>query len=223
MYRNDQDALLARADEATKEADKLRRENEQMRAAMAQAPQQPGYGYALPPPFGMVPAYQSMSPQVIYGEHFDPRMLPVNERARLAAHTVRRFPVWAIALLYIVTLGIFPLIHFGLLHDRMPSAAHDDPSAGKAIGFQFIPVFWMYWIFFSTLRLNDRLTLQLRLRGVGSRAPRGYLIATCVMSVIPYIGWFIGAPIMWLIAVCLLQSKVNQVASLPATQWDATA
>lgn len=223
MYRNDQDALLARADEATKEADKLRRENEQMRAAMAAGPA-PAYPpmYGMPPPFGAAPVYQRMAPQVLYGPQFDPRMLPVHERAHLAAHTVRPFPIWAIAILYVVTLGIFPLIHFGMLHDRLPAAAHDDPSAGRAIGFQFIPVFWMYWIFFSSLRLNDRLTLQQRLRGVGSRAPRGLLIATCVCSVIPYIGWFFLGPIMWLIAVCVLQAKVNAVAALPPTQWDAT-
>jgi hypothetical protein len=222
MYRNDQDALLARADEATKEADKLRRENEQMRAAMA-APPTP---YGMPPPYGLMPMGQSsmsLPPQVIYGEQFDARVLPVGERARLASHRLQRFPVWAVAILHIVTLGLFPFIHFGLMHDRMPSATYDDPSAGKAIGFQFIPIYWMYWIFFSTLRLNDRLTLQLRLRGMGNRSPRGYLIATCIVSVIPYVGWVIGVPIMWLIAVCLLQSKVNRVAALPPTQWDAAA
>jgi hypothetical protein len=102
------------------------------------------------------------------------------------------------------------------MHDKLPRAAANDPSAGKAIGFQFIPYFNLYWVFFSSLRLCDRLTLQLKLRGLQDRAPRGLLLATCIVSVIPYIGWFIAGPIMWTIAVCLLQSTLN-----PA-DWDAT-
>lgn len=211
MYRDDQDALLARADATAKEADGLRRENEAMRAAIGQAVAvaPPAY-FALPPP------------HVVYGPMADVRMWAMPERARLANHSVKSFPVWAIALLHIVTLGLFPLIHFGLLHDRMPQAAHNDPSSGKAIGFQFIPYFNLYWVFFSALRLCDRLNLQFRLRGQEPRAPRGLAIATCITSVIPYVNIVIGYPIMWTIMVCRLQSTVNRVAALPPTSWDAS-
>ena len=53
-------------------------------------------------------------------------------------------------------------------------------TPGKAIGFQFIPYFGHYWIFFSSLRLADRLNFQLKLRGRRERAPKGLLIGACV-------------------------------------------
>ncbi len=211
MYRDDKDALLARADATAKEAEDLRRENQAMRLAIGQAVAvSPHPYYALPPP------------HVVYGPMADPRVLAMSERARLADHSVERFPVWAIAVLHIVTLGLFPLIHFGLLHDRLPRAVHNDPSAGKAIGFQFIPYFNLYWVFFSALRLCDRLNLQFRLRGQETGAPRSLALATCITSVIPYVNIVIGFPIMWTITVCRLQAAVNRVAALPRTAWDAS-
>jgi hypothetical protein len=211
MYREDSEALLQRADASTKEAEQLRRENAAIRAAMG--------GQAV---VHVPPTYLALTPQVMYSPSFDVRSIPMSERARLANHSVKDFPVWAIAILNVVTFGLYPLIHFGLLHDRLPRAVHNDPSAGKAIGFQFIPYYNLYWIFFSALRLCDRLSLQLQLRGQAPRAPRGLVLAACVCSVIPYFNLLIGIPIMWTIAVCFLQSTVNTVAALPQNQWDAS-
>jgi hypothetical protein len=152
----------------------------------------------------------------------DLQALPLEERARLAVHSLRPFPVWLVGILNVLTLGLFPMIHFGMLHDKLPKASHNDPSAGKAIGYQFIPYYNLYWIFFSALRLCDRLTLQLRLRGLRDRAPRGLVLAACIVSVIPYLNLLIAFPVLWTIAACMLQSTVNRVASLGATEWDAT-
>lgn len=208
MYRDDQEALLQRAESATRDVERLRRENEEVRTAMARAGQmQGGMSLALPPngTYSLI----------------DVQSLPLEERARLAAHRVKKFPVWAVGVLNVVTFGLFPLIHFGMLHDRLPRAAHNDPTAGKAIGFQFIPYFNLYWVFFSARRLADRLTLQFRLRALPDSAPKGLLTAAAVMTVIPYVN-LIGIPIMWTIAACVLQSKVNRVAELGPTTWDAT-
>jgi hypothetical protein len=210
MYRSDQEALHQRADAATKEADQLRRENEAMRVALVHQPAP------------ALPTYMALPPQAIYSRNLDVRTLPVSERARLAHHSIQRFPVWAIGLLNIFTLGLFPMIHFSMMHDRLPQAAHNDPSGGKAVGFQFIPYFNLYWIFFNALRLCDRLTLQFRLRGLSDSAPRGLLMAACIVFIIPYVGLIIGLPILWTIAVCVLQSTVNKVAALPPAQWDAS-
>ncbi|HUJ59164.1 MAG TPA: hypothetical protein VLX92_11750 [Kofleriaceae bacterium] len=207
MYRDDGEALLRKAESAAAEAERLERENVAMRAEVARI--QAG---RVPTTFGMAfPVYQLR----------DVAMLPLGERARLAQHAVRPFPVWLVGILNVLTLGLFPLIHFGMLHDRLPRAAHNDPSAGKAIGFQFIPYFNLYWIFFSALRLCDRLTLQAKLRRQPFGAPRGLVVAACVLTVIPYINFFIGIPIVWTIAVCLLQSTVNKVAALDPAVWDA--
>jgi hypothetical protein len=208
-YRDDHEALQQRLDGTSREAERLRRENELMRVAVSRLPVVgPGSTLALP----MGAAYRTL----------DVRMLPLEERARLAGHSVTAFPVWLVGVLNVLTFGLFPLIHFGLLHDRLPRASHDDPSAGKAIGFHFIPAYNLYWIFFSALRICDRLTLQLRLRGLQDRAPGGVLLAACIVLMVPYVGFLIGIPIMWTIAVCMLQSTVNRVARLSPMQWDAT-
>lgn len=207
IYRDDQEALRQRLDGTEREAEQLRKENEAMRAVVGRQVA-PSTTLALPPNA----AYTLVDIQV----------LPLEERARLAVHALRPFPVWLVGILNVLTFGLFPMIHFGMMHDKLPRAAHNDPSAGKAIGYQFIPYFNLYWIFFSALRLCDRLSLQLRLRGLQARAPRGLVLAACIVTVIPYVNLLIAFPVLWTIAACMLQSTVNQVASLRATEWDAT-
>lgn len=209
MYRDDQEALLQRAESAARDVERLQRENEAMRTAVARVESTSAATTFARPPMA---AY----------EFVDIRTLPLEERARLAAHSVKRFPVWAVGALNLLTFGLFPLIHFGMIHDRLPRAAHNDPSAGKAIGFHFIPYFNLYWVFFSARRLCDRLTLQFRLRDLPDRAPKGLLTAACVLTVVPYVNLIIGIPVLWTIGVCVLQSKVNRVAQLSPTTWDAT-
>lgn len=99
-----------------------------------------------------------------------------------------------------------------MCHDNLPRAHPNDPTSAKAIGFAFIPYFNLYWVFFSSLRLADRINLQLRLRGLGPMVPRGLMIATSIMSVIPYVNILLGFPIMWTIAVCYYQRAINRLA-----------
>ena len=205
MYRDDHEALQHRADSVSREAARLDAENAAMRAAMRNA--------AIPRP--PLPAGVQMY-------RADIRNIPLAERPGLAAHQLTRFSVFAVGLLNVVTLGIFPLIHFGMMHDRLPKAAHDDPSAGKAIGYTFIPYYNLYWIFFNALRLSDRLDLQFRLRNLPTRSPRSMLLTACIFGVIPYVNFVIGIPIIWTIAVCMLQSSVNKAAALSPDDWDAT-
>jgi hypothetical protein len=208
IYRDDQEALRQRLDGASREAEQLRKENEAMRAVVGRQVSSPNTTLALPP-------------SAVY-TLVDIHALPLEERARLAVHGLRPFPVWLVGILNVLTFGLFPMIHFGMMHDKLPKAAHNDPSAGKAIGYQFIPYYNLYWIFFSALRLCDRLSLQLRLRGLAERAPRGLVLAACIVSVIPYLNLLIAFPVLWTIAACMLQSTVNRVAALRATEWDAT-
>jgi hypothetical protein len=208
MYRDDGEAMHHRNDALAREVEALKSENLAIRE-VANAHVPPAH-YAAPVPYGPLMYMTDVS------------VIPLQERARLANHAVRgKFPVWLTGLLNILTFGLFPMIHFGLLHDRLPRASHNDPSSAKAIGFQFIPYFNFYWIFFSALRLADRLNLQLRLRGERKLVSRGLLIAACVLTVIPYINLVIGIPIMWTIASCMLQARVNRIAELDPRDWDA--
>jgi hypothetical protein len=208
MYQDDKEAMYQRADAATREAERLRRENEAMRNAMV-------VQQHVPPTFAVLP------PTMVY-PHLDVRSLPLPERARLAQHSLKRFPVAATIILNWLTLGIFGFFHFSLMHDRMPAAASNDPSGGKAVGFQFIPYFNLYWIFFNSRRLCDRLNLQFRLRGQPDQAPKGAMTAACIFTVIPYIGWLLGYLFMWPIAAGRLQAAVNRAAELPQGSWDPT-
>lgn len=209
MYRDDQEAALLRAESATREADQLRAENEAMRTAMV----------AQPP---VMPTYAFMQPAAVY-PNLDPRFLPLPERARLANHSLERFSTPAAVLLDVLTLGIFGFFYYYAKHDRMPMAAANDPSGGKAIGFSFIPYFDIfYWQFFNKRRLCDRLDLQLRLRGLPNAAPKGLLTATCILNFIPYAGWAVNWLILWPIANARLQTTINRIAALPPTSFDAT-
>jgi hypothetical protein len=197
MFRDDRSAMAQQNQQLSREAEVLRKDNLAMREEILAMRRGGG---------GVTSVYN------VYNS--DVSQLSPGEKAALSHHTVTPFPVWGIALLHLLTFGLFPLIHFGLHHDKLPQAAPNDPTAGKAIGFSFIPYFNLYWVFFNSMRLADRLNLQFRLRGMEEKAPKGLMIACSVLGVIPYVNIFIGFPIMWTIGVCFLQSACNQVAAL---------
>lgn len=197
MYRDDRDAIRHQVDVLSRERQQIRAENEAMRQELL----------AVRSGGPVVPMLHNPYTQ-------DLRLLSPGERAALTGHDLKPFPVWATGLLNIFTFGLFPLIHFGLMHDRLPRAMANDPSAGKAIGFSFIPYFNFYWVFFNSMRLAERINLQYRLRGEAPRAPWGFMIACAVMTVIPYINILIGFPIMWTIGACLMQSSVNRLCEI---------
>lgn len=196
MFRSDRDALAQEVDDLRAEQERLRLENEAMaREIVVRRRDAPG----LP---GGINLYRAGV------QHLRP-----GERAALSRHSLQKFPAWAAVLLHFVTFGIFPLIHFGMQHERLPQADKDDPSAGKAIGFSFIPYFNLYWIVFNTLRLTDRLNLQYRLRGKGDAVPRSFMFVAAVIGVIPYLNALLGWTVFWPIAIYYLQRAVNELAA----------
>jgi hypothetical protein len=197
MFRSDRDALAQEVDELRQERARLQTQNDTMRDDLLSRRQQP------PPARSPGSVYKQPTSQISPGE-----------RVALLSHSVERFPVWLAVVLHFLTFGIFSLVHFCNLHDRLPKAEQDDPSAGKAIGFSFIPYFNFYWIVFNTLRLADRINLQFRLRGLPDGVPRGLAMAASVLSVVPYIN-FLGAIFLWPIAIAYFQRAANELAALP--------
>ena len=197
MFRSDRDALAQEVEDLRRERAQLQNQNEAMRADLLSR-------RATSPSSGSVNAYKAGVAHLTPGE-----------RVALAEHRVEAFPVWAAVVLHFVTFGIFSLVHFSQLHDRLPKAEHDDPTAGKAIGFTFIPYFNFYWIVFNTLRLTDRINLQFRLRGLPDAIPRGLMMLTAVTSLIPYLNVPLAFFVMWPIAVAVLQRAANTLAALP--------
>src|SRR5262245_29964702 len=102
MYRDDQEALHARLDGTSREAERLRKENESMRAAVGRM--------QLTGP--SAPSTLMWPPSAVYSPIVDIRAIPLEERARLAAHSLQTFPVWLVGILNLLTFGIFPFFHF---------------------------------------------------------------------------------------------------------------
>jgi hypothetical protein len=160
----------------------------------------PVHAMAPAGPFGNVPmSYQGI--------------VPANSPAA-AMHTLGSFSGAVVVLLHFLTLGIFTMIWFNLMHGNMPKTRHDDPSAGKAIGFLFIPFYCLYWVFFTFIRLVDRVNLQRSARGLPP-ALRGFTIAVCIMTVIPYVN-YVAFLIVWPIWAGLMQGSVNELAMATA-------
>lgn len=144
------------------------------------------------------PGYSGGSPQRQAGANpIAPQAWPPNTPAGAVpqqispAHRLGRFPIFWLMVLNFCTLNLFGTIWLNLMHGRMPRNRHNDPSAGAAIGLLFVPVFNLYWLFFTYTRLIRRINEQRVLRGMSAAAPMGLAIAFCILtlaSIIPFLG-----------------------------------
>jgi hypothetical protein len=51
------------------------------------------------------------------------------------------FPISQLLLWHILSLGVFSLVWLSLLHGYLPRRQKDDPTAGRALGRLFIPIY----------------------------------------------------------------------------------
>lgn len=146
----------------------------------------------------------------IYDRSFDLTSLSARQRSGFAQHRLA-FTLAAdgAIILHILTLGLFTLIYFGLMHSKLPMIKHDDFGARRAIGFSFIPGFNLYWAFRFWLRLVDRVSFQLRLRGLRPRISRRFMLATLIVSVIP--GVNVAALVMFPMCIAQIQGDFNRI------------
>ena len=158
-------------------------------------------------PLSMHPEWQAPA--------FPPQLAPPAGFAAppLGAHQLSEFPVAVVVLLQIFTCGLFSHIWFNLMHGKLPQTRPDDPSAGKAIGFLFIPFYNFYWVFFTYLRLCERLDAERVRHGLPPKNFRGLAITTCIFMIIPYVNIVIGGQIMEPIFFGMLQSSVNELVA----------
>jgi hypothetical protein len=138
-------------------------------------PMNTNYGY-MPP--SMMDPYSPM---------FDLNSVDANSKLGWKQHQLRPFSA-AGATALAVLVPIFVIIYYGLIHGRLPMIHPRDPSTGKAIGFFFIPIFSMVWVFMFWSRMVDRLNLQCRLRTGTIRLGKGLYISSYVAS---FIGMFL--------------------------------
>jgi len=122
----------------------------------------------------------------VYNPVFDLGSLSHEQRSTFLQHQFTyTFSIDALILLHFVTLGLFTLIYFGLMHSQLPMIKHDDFKARKAVGFMLIPLFNLYWEFRFWFRLIDRVNFQSRLRKLPTIISRRLMLATIIVSLIP--------------------------------------
>lgn len=136
-------------------------------------------------------------------------------------HKLSSFPVVGLLLLHYVTVGLFPLIHLNLMHDKLPRIRRTDPSGLVAVGLCFVPFVNLIWFFFTLRCLCLRINEQRRLRGMSETAPQtlavivsALLLCGFVTTILPITGWvLLGATNVILIPVfvAVLQASVNEL------------
>src|SRR5947209_950428 len=123
---------------------------------------------ATPAPAPLVPVADPYSEVVDLNQVFTPE-----QREQYKQNSLSSFSTAGAVILSLITFGLFSTIYYQLKHDQLPKVKPDDPSAGKAIGFMFIPLFNIYWQFVAWPGLIDRINFQFRLRGKPSPISRG--------------------------------------------------
>ena len=176
--------------------------------AAAGGPQAPGQAVAVAQPGYGVPAAGVANP---YDKYYNVDALPAEQREAWKQHSLTEFPSWAVVVLSIITFGIFGIVYHGLKHGKLPQLKREDPSAGKAIGFSFIPFFSLYWIFPMWMGLCDRINFQYRLRGAPEPLSRDLAMWTNIMLLSSFV---VGITILaWPVMACIVAAQIQTAAN----------
>jgi hypothetical protein len=203
MFRDDRQALATQNEELRRENEQLRAENRALRGALYKQHQETSHWNSR-----------------VYNNPY--LQLPDGERVVFGQHRLGKFPAWLAAVLHMLTFGVFSLFYFGSLHGSLPKLTNDDPGAGKGVGFMFIPYFNLYWMFFSPLRLVDRINLQFQLRGEEAPISRqAVLVASITSLVLMLFPYFI--PLAWVFSAWQTQRAINRLVDLGPVRVSSNA
>ncbi len=168
-------------------------------------------------PLGDLPEFAGVSSVQAPGQVQPPPLTSRTGTTTAAPHQLTTFPVAVAILLHFVTFGIFTKVWLNVMHGKMCRVRADDPSAGRAIGFCFIPLFNLYWIFFTYRRLCLRVDEQRGLYGLPASNLSGLATAACIFQIIPYLNLLVGYLFLTPIFIGMMQASVNQLARTSAT------
>ena len=105
------------------------------------------------------------------------------------------FPVGVLLFMHFVTAGLFSFVWIVTLHGRLHRFQQSDLSAGRALGFSFVPFFNFYWYFIVFMSLCDRLNAIRSRVNLASNVPKVLAIIVSTLVAVPaataLIGWFL--------------------------------
>ncbi|MGE0609771.1 MAG: hypothetical protein AB7O62_21960 [Pirellulales bacterium] len=108
----------------------------------------------------------------------------------------RPFPIFPLLLLHYLTGGLFTFFWTICTHGDLPKLKADDPSAGKALGLCFVPLFNLYWICVMYPRLAARVNARCAQYGLQPAVPLPLSYLLCACLVIPGVMGTAGAVVM---------------------------
>jgi hypothetical protein len=199
-------------------------------AGPATVPGQPTDPPAAPlrnSPYGSVgplqdqPALWAAAPPGLdpYSPSFDPSRLTPDVANAWRQHRFQAtFSVLLVLLVHVLTFGMATPFLMARKFALLPRIRSDDFSTAKAVGFLFIPIYSLYWVFVLCRRLADRLTLQARLHSVPDAPSRGLATAVAVgwvIGAIPYVGLLFWFPVqfgLWPVYLFQVQRLCNRLA-----------
>lgn len=155
----------------------------------------------------------------IYDPAFDLSSLSDAQRTAFGQHRfTSTFSIDAVIGMHFITLGLFTLIYFGLMHSKLPVIKRDDFKARRAIGFSFIPFFNLYWVFRFWLRLVARLNLQARFKRFSPATPKNLMRATIIVGLIPIVN-LAALLVMYPVCIALIQTTGNRIVLEESGQY----
>lgn len=149
----------------------------------------------------------------IYKLQFDLSQLPETQLKTFAGHSLNaQFSIAILISLHYLTFGVFTVIYFGSKFSKLPVVRNNDLTAGKAIGFLFIPLFNAYWLFGFWFSLVARINFQFRLIGQPWAISEGLTSAAVITGVIPFVNFLVSYLILFPIVIGQIQDAINKLA-----------
>jgi hypothetical protein len=124
-----------------------------------------------------------------------------------------RISITLVIVLHLMTFSLFSVFWFNSMHGRLPRSKPDDPSPLKAILLLFIPIVNVYWVFFTWLRLCDRLAEQRRLAGLPPSELKTLCLMCCILMLVPYVNLLSIVTVQPALFACM-QRDVNELHDL---------
>ncbi len=90
------------------------------------------------------------------------------------------------------------------------TASGREISPAAAVGFEFVPLYNLYWVFAQNLGYCEALDSVMMQSGRSARAPKSLALACCVMQVIPYVNGLF-APFVWLVYMFMTDAVKAQL------------